>query len=91
MTWLLWLASAHTLLGMRCAHPDDLPGERPAGEVLASLVLEQPQDGVGVELLPRPERLGPEGRVLGEDALAPGTDDLALGVDEQARRSRPSE
>jgi len=54
-------------------------------------VLEQPQDGVGVELLPRPERLGPEGRVLGEDALAPGTDDLALGVDEQARRSRPSE
>lgn len=29
----------------------DLPGERPAGEVLASLVLEQLQDGVGVELL----------------------------------------
>lgn len=29
----------------------DLPGERPAGEVLASLVVEQLQDGVGVELL----------------------------------------
>jgi hypothetical protein len=22
--WLLWLASAHTLLGMRCAHPDEV-------------------------------------------------------------------
>jgi len=28
LMWLLWLASAHTLLGMRCAHPDD--GEMPA-------------------------------------------------------------